>query len=279
MADDKPVTNFDKVTTRTDDYLIMTSNEILNKLRTQYDTQYDASIYNAHKYLQSACTHCASILDKMTDIIRAKGELLKNGVDIFARIPEPDPQEIGNTALVVPKLTAEDDFENRYETPMGYTAGGSSGSGAFNGDLGLIGNEVTEQVWNYFTKTWGITEEGAAALMGNIEQESTFDPNAGTLAHDDHFGLCQWGHDGHRVEHLQTFAGDQYNTVSAQLQFIREEMDNNDYYEITKNAVRTHNDPASIAVIVLNNYEGAPGQAEARRKKLAEKWYETYKGK
>ena len=119
-------TSYDYITKKSEDYLSMSSNSLLNKARLQYDSQYDSAIYNAHKFLQSACTHCASVLDKTTETIQAKGELLKNGIDIFVHTPEPEPQAIGNTALVVPKLTAESDLQSRYETPQGSESSGSN---------------------------------------------------------------------------------------------------------------------------------------------------------
>lgn len=131
-------TSYDYITSKQEDYLSMSSNELLHKARNQYDDAYDSAIYNAHKFLQSACTHCASILDKTTDTIRAKGELLKNGINIFAHTPEPNPEAIGNTALVVPKLTAEADMQNRYETPMGYSEGSSSGNSGDSGGGGSV---------------------------------------------------------------------------------------------------------------------------------------------
>lgn len=138
MADKTDYTSFDYLTTKDEDYLSMSSNELLQKARSQYDQQYNSAIYSTHKFLQSACSHCASILDKTTDIIRAKGELLKNGVNIFAYTPEPAAQAIGNTALVVPKLTAESDMQSRYETPMGYTDGGGSSSNTSSSSSGNL---------------------------------------------------------------------------------------------------------------------------------------------
>lgn len=131
-----------------------------------------------YKFLRSASVFSGTILEQTKDSIRAKGELIKNNVDVFAKTPEPEPQAIGNTALVTPKLTAEADFQNRYETPMGYgvgNGGSGSGSASYDGDLRLVGDAVKEQCWNFFTKTWGITPIAAAVFMGNITQESNFD--------------------------------------------------------------------------------------------------------
>lgn len=134
--DNTDYTGFDYITSKSEDYLSMSSNELLVKARSQYDVNYDAAIYNAHKFLQSACQHCSSVLDKTTDIIRAKGELLKNGINVFAQTPEPQPEAIGNTALVIPKLTAESDMQNRYETPVGSESGGNTSTNSSSGSIG-----------------------------------------------------------------------------------------------------------------------------------------------
>ena len=277
--DNTDYTGFDYITSKSEDYLSMSSNELLVKARSQYDANYDAAIYNAHKFLQSACQHCSSVLDKTTDIIRAKGELLKNGINVFAQTPEPQPEAIGNMALVVPKLTAEEDFKNRYETPMGSESGGSSGSssegGGYNSSLGLTGNDVTEQIWNFLTKNMGCSQTGAAAIMGNMEQESTFDPKADNGTHH---GLCQWGwgeDSGYRAVKLQEFAGDQYDTVAGQLQYLQHELQD-DYYSDSLAAVKSSESIESIVHTWLVNFEGAPGQEEAERIGFAHKWYDTY---
>ena len=207
MADDNnnktDYTSFDYLTTKSEDYLSMSSNELLQKTRSQYDQQYNSAIYSTHKFLQSACSHCASILDKTTDIIRAKGELLKNGVNIFAYTPEPAAQAIGNTALVVPKLTAESDMQSRYETPMGYTDGGSSVSnsgitGSISGYHGLAtggtGMDVLAPHPNLpgeGVERWApyvcdalvangltITDDRVSRVLRQIETESSGNPEA-----------------------------------------------------------------------------------------------------
>ncbi|SFR77894.1 phage tail tip lysozyme [Anaeromicropila populeti] len=50
--------------------------------------------------------------------------------------------------------------------------------------------DIEQTIWQ-FLKGLGFTDEGAAATMGNMVVESSFNPAAN---HNDHyFGLCQWG--------------------------------------------------------------------------------------
>ena len=55
----------------------------------------------------------------------------------------------------------------------------------------LSGSSNAEKVWNYFTGR-GLTPVGAAGAMGNIEQESSFDPLVQEGGSGIGFGLIQW---------------------------------------------------------------------------------------
>lgn len=277
MADDNnnktDYTSFDYLTTKSEDYLSMSSNELLQKTRSQYDQQYNSAIYSTHKFLQSACSHCASILDKTTDIIRAKGELLKNGVNIFAYTPEPAAQSIGNTALVIPKLTAESDMQNRYETPMGYTDGGSSSGGSIGAVEQLTGSDATEQVYNFLTKSMGLSTELACGIMGNWQQENNFSPedNSGGL------GICQWT--GSRRENCINMFPDSYETLPAQLSFFKWETENDEsssFQEVLNYGAST---PEEYAYAFCDKYERAGMPMMEQREGYARQFFELYGNK
>lgn len=74
-------------------------------------------------------------------------------------------------------------------------AGGScaAGSGSLTGPAPtqLNGGSNAEKVWNYFIGR-GLTPVGAAGAMGNIEQESSFDPLIEEGGNGIGFGLIQW---------------------------------------------------------------------------------------
>lgn len=80
-------------------------------------------------------------------------------------------------------------------------AGCSVSSGALDGPAPteLVGEEPSEKVWNYFIQR-GLTPVAAAGALGNIEQESGFNPwigESGSTSINPHdmgvgFGLIQW---------------------------------------------------------------------------------------
>lgn len=88
--------------------------------------------------------------------MRAKGELLNNDVNIFKQTPTPKPEAIGNTALVVPKVTAETDMKNRYATPVGSSSSGSSsGSYGSPSSVSLAPGKGKENIPSY-AEQWTI---------------------------------------------------------------------------------------------------------------------------
>ena len=60
------------------------SNSLLRESRASYDNAYNASLYDMYKYLNSSVMITNDILDATLKEAQAKGELLKNGVDIYA---------------------------------------------------------------------------------------------------------------------------------------------------------------------------------------------------
>jgi len=112
-----------------------------------------------------------------------------------------------------------------YQDVMGGSFGsinvsGTFGSGsnkfeqAYNGAY----KETLERIWDGIV-SWGYTEEQAAAIIGNIAQESSF--NATAVNSIGATGLCQWL--GGRRDMLYSFAAKQGSTwsdLTTQLQFL-----------------------------------------------------------
>jgi hypothetical protein len=85
----------------------------------------------------------------------------------------------------------------------------------------------------------GFSREQAAALAGNIQQESGFNPNALNKREGAH-GILQWR--GSRWQALQRFAatrGANPNTLETQVAFIREELTNPALGEAQRKAARS----------------------------------------
>lgn len=174
---------------------------------------------------------------------------------------------------------AESDLKNRYETPMNAGVGASGGGGAV-GVPNLSGNDNAQKCWNFFVKTWGISKNWAAAFLGNIQQESQFNPlevNPWGFT-----GICQWGtsdESGKRWEKLQGLYPDSYNTLEAQLAFIQWECENSSGYMEVGSTIKSQGDSYSVAQAtqyIINRYEQCPGQEEEERQQYAANAYATF---
>ena len=85
----------------------------------------------------------------------------------------------------------------------------------------------------------GMTHEGACGLMGNLQCESGFDPNAGSTI--GHYGLVQWG-DG-RLQKLMALPN--YETLEVQIDYMFAELDGQSKYG-------AENDSATMNVLKQN---------------------------
>jgi len=95
----------------------------------------------------------------------------------------------------------------------------------------ISGNTVKEQVWNYLISA-GFTEESAAAVMGNMEEESGVDPTsiqsngAGPAA-----GICHWENyntKSGRWKQMYNFAtsrGKDWTDLQSQLDYLMKELE------------------------------------------------------
>lgn len=102
----------------------------------------------------------------------------------------------------------------------------------------------------------GFTPEQAAAIAGNLQQESGFNPNALNKREGAH-GLMQWR--GSRWENLKQFAADRGmnpNEMETQIAFIHEELTNPKYGEAATAAARAVVDAKTVeeANRALRNY-------------------------
>lgn len=165
----------------------------------------------------------------------------------------------------------------------------------------LVGDTVEQKTWNFLIAN-GATEVGAAALMGNIYQESTFNPS---IVNSDSgaYGICQWL--GGRKTNLQNYAsskGTAMSDVQTQLEFMLNEINTISSYNKTKDILYNANDASRLyacdttrktctccdTTIIRDNFE-RPGYSPwkgsyawldscvPKRKKMAVTYYETFK--
>lgn len=130
-----------------------------------------------------------------------------------------------------------------------------------------------EQKIIIFFKNKGLTTSQAAGIAGNLQAESSFDPNAvgdnGTS-----YGIAQWHLD--RFENLKKWCrknGKKWNNFDAQLEFLWWELQNYESNALSK--LKLENDPADAAYVFAKYFE-RPSEIAPIRKSYAVKIYDTF---
>ena len=135
----------------------------------------------------------------------------------------------------------------------------------------------------------GMPAPGAAAVVGNIERESTFDPRS---TNGTHTGLAQWDNNG-RFQRLKAYASSQgkdWADVNIQLEFLWSELEGS-YYQDVKNVMMNSTSESDLEyatwywgrhfeVYFLGSYEGTKDTGERKiRYECAQKWYKAWQEK
>lgn len=157
-----------------------------------------------------------------------------------------------------------------------------------------IGNENSEIVYKYLVDK-GLTGEQAAGFLGNMQQESGFDPavrQGGAIAPSDFvpvneegFGLVQWTFGGSTPGTRQ---GDLYRLsqstnrsitdISLQMDYVWEELSGS--FKTTLDRLEGITDPVEAAIIVHDNYEisaDTPAEVRSVRGGAAQDFFNRYK--
>ena len=100
------------------------------------------------------------------------------------------------------------------------------------------GFSVPERIWNFLTQEKGVSSIVTAAIMGNIFQESTYNPNAynddemkAGRASNAAVGICQWLEGRHTaLDKVAAAKGKQWNELEAQLEHLWNEIGPGGYY-------------------------------------------------
>lgn len=189
------------------------------------------------------------------------------------------------------------------------TTTGTTGSAVVGGSTNLTGNSTTEQIWNYLTGQLGITKEGAAGLMGNMEKESGLIPNNledlyqkrygltdegytasvdnGSYTRDQFindqfgYGLVQWTKPPERKAGLYDTArqmGVSVGNIAAQLSWLMQELQGN--YKGVYDILRTTTDVRQASNAVLHDFENPKyaSSKENERYQASMKYYNQFAG-
>ena len=261
------------------------SNDILEKSRNIADDNYKQSAYSFFKYLNSATELTNTMLNMKIDEGAAKAELAASGSDIYAFTPPPAPTtwNIDDNKQAVDDVTkktqeaVESQAKDAVTAAQALSGGGTNGSfiGGASVDLGGgvgTGSVEAAQIYQLLRKC-GYNKIAACGIMGNIEQESTFNTRARNS--DGYTGLCQWDPTGrwaNLVRYAQSKNKDPYD-ASTQIEFMYSEAVNTN--GCSTNELNAHSTPEEAAVVWDTKFERSGGSALGNRKKYARKWYNS----
>lgn len=158
-----------------------------------------------------------------------------------------------------------------------YTAAGVAGLGSAAG-LSATGGAppagtgpVQSQVAKFLINNLHLSPAGAAAVLGNIQNESSFSTtvlgDSGTSQ-----GLVQW-HAG-RLDALKAYArlvGGQPTDLNVQLGYLRQELTGP--YSGVLHQLQTANDPAAAAAMFDRDFEGSSGASTGQRMTDAQRFF------
>lgn len=119
----------------------------------------------------------------------------------------------------------------------------------------LSGSAAGDKVFNYFIGK-GLNNLQAAALTGNLQQESNFSTTVDNG--QGYHGLAQWG--GGRWTKLQTKSN--YTDLSVQLDYVWEELQGG--WKNAYDQLKASSDIAEATFIVVRYYEGAVDSSQPR---------------
>ena len=166
---------------------------------------------------------------------------------------------------------------NGFVTPN-YPKGGST--------VNLKGSNYAEKTWN-FLRSKGVSKETTAGIMGNLEQESTINPNS-IQSNGPGRGIAQWG-DG-RFNNLVNRAKKHHKSwrsLDIQLDYLWYELSGGEAttkaklrakYGGFKHFIKAHNvEWATLAF--EDSFERAGIKAMSNRYKYARSYYKKYGGK
>lgn len=152
------------------------------------------------------------------------------------------------------------------------------GGGSFDASEGHI--DTKKAVWSYLVNDLEMNREGAAGVMGNIEQESRFDTNAynpDDVDGNPSGGLVQW-HAG-RFNNLKNYAagiGKDWTDVQSQVGYLGQEL--NGPYEHVYDAMRNAPSVNSAVDTWVRKFEipaDIPGEIN-KRTPMAEGFYRDH---
>ena len=273
------------------DKLLNTGKEMWNKVKTSFNNVWDGiknTVGNAiqnikdtyEKFKKIGYDTLVEILKSPIDWIHKKAKSIFGigGGDDDKQTPAPTPEPTPTpTPEPTPTPDDGDDGANKKKSwkelydgiyvrgKKVATGGPLSGNSLLRYRLASIGggDMTPAAIWDILTTKYHYSNQAAAAIMGSMQQESSFDPNASQLGGGieasiaqgegkNGFGLCQWT--GSRTQALVNFCSSNNldpTTAEGQIAFMNYEMG-----QRGSNAAFNSAGSVDDALKVMQEYEG-----------------------
>jgi cell wall-associated NlpC family hydrolase len=150
----------------------------------------------------------------------------------------------------------------------------------------MTSKEIQDYVWNWL-RNKGLNEKATAGIMGNISQESSWNPDLIEVGSGVGFGLCQWSYSrrtqleaygtdlGHQLNFLWSeMTGENLNTTGAELQWFNQ----NGYTYSDFSAGNYSPSQSASAFCWCWERPNVAYANESFRQSEAEQFYTTYQG-
>ena len=260
------------------------SNDILEKERQNANKKYKEAAYNMYKYLDSASKYTNALLNIRIDEAAAKVQLSNTGSDIYAITPPPPPtaDNIDDGFDTTQKQTEAGIKyvqDAQKDSVMGYQAsgGGASYSGGGGALQSVTATADTKSIFDALIRL-GYNDTAACGIMGNIQQECSFNVESGRGKNAAACGLFQWGNgcDGSRWQRLLSMYPDPacWN-AGNQLSYMYWECENG-YTNCLPGTLNNFSTPEEAAVHFEENFEGAGDAQNGKRMNYARQFYDLY---
>lgn len=265
----------------------VTFNADVNGTKWNKQPFYDGSPYaeniSGRRYYEDYLTHYQTYVPYSVSGFFNKEEMLRR---IQLDVTDPDLEE--ELSKILERSEMKNGGSNSLAAGSGYTLG--SGANGFEQLYNGSAKETIDRIWDGLI-SWGYNEAQAAAMLGNIYQESTFRPDVVNSIGAS--GLCQWL--GGRKTQLEVFAGSvnnaQWTDLNSQIQFMCMELDTDRYQWATcqwlqqsyLNTFTNSSDPAEIAIAVMQGWErsgeSTTSASAQTRSEVAQTAYSLLSGK
>lgn len=159
--------------------------------------------------------------------------------------------------------------------------GGGPGGGGGLSSAEVFEGAGSERVWNFF-KGKGLSDIAVSGIMGNVDDESEFNPKARGKGMgpggSDALGLFQWGENARWASLVKWANKNKMDpwTMDTQLRYAWHEMQTSE--SSTLPAIQEAKTPSEAAEQFRLKFERGSGGIKDRQE-LAEAWYKKYQGK